>query len=41
MNEVDYEIDYGDDLDVEFVSYTGKFPTLCHGDLTLLINGEK
>ena len=41
MNEVDYEIDYGDDLDVEFVSYTGKPPTFCHGDLTLLINGEK
>ena len=41
LNEIDYEIDYGDDLQVEFVSYTGRYPKLCRGDLTLLINGKK
>lgn len=25
---------------IEFVSYTGKFPNLCTGDLTLRIDGE-
>jgi hypothetical protein len=32
-----------DDLRVEhikFVSHTGKYPTLCSGNLTLLIDGE-
>lgn len=41
LNEIDYEIDYGDDLQIEFVSYTGRYPKLCRGDLTLLINGKK
>lgn len=26
---------------VEFISYTGKYPNLCSGILTLKINGEK
>ena len=26
---------------VKFISYTGKYPNLCHGDLTLEIDGEK
>ena len=26
---------------VKFISYTGKYPNLCYGDLTLEIDGEK
>ena len=26
---------------VKFISYTGKYPNLCRGDLTLEIDGEK
>lgn len=26
--------------DVEFISYTGKWPNLCSGELTLKINGQ-
>ena len=26
---------------VKFISYTGKYPNLCCGDLTLEIDGEK
>lgn len=26
---------------VEFVSYTGEYPNLCSGDLTIKINGEE
>ena len=28
-------------MKVEFVSYTGKYPNLCSGNLTLLVNGIK
>lgn len=27
--------------DIEFVSYDGEYPCLCHGTLTLKINGKK
>lgn len=34
-NKDDSRVDH-----VKFVSYTGKYPTLCSGNLTLLIDGE-
>lgn len=34
-NKDDLRVDH-----VKFVSYTGKHPTLCSGNLTLLIDGE-
>ena len=34
-NKDDSRVDH-----VKFVSYTGKYPTLCSGKLTLLIDGE-
>lgn len=34
-NKDDLRVDH-----VKFVSYTGKYPNLCRGNLTLLIDGE-
>lgn len=32
--------DWNEDPHVEFVEYTGKWPCLCHGSLTLKIDGK-
>lgn len=40
VEAIDKSLKTSDKYEIKFISYTGKYPNLCSGDLTLNVNGK-